>query len=455
MTSRRSFLTALISLLLVGVLTQANAAYQTGGVAKTILSNGVTVLMRKEPEAKFVAIEVFLRIGAEDESPTDAGIGQLLAGTILSGTETRSALKLSRLISEVGGNFHAVWQPNYLEIHAVTVPDMADETVSLLADSIMNSTLEPEAIEYSRKAILKEADRQADDPFTVAYNAVRHLVQRGTPYDRPYLGDTARVKAITRDQLKVFYDRNLSSDRLVISVVGNMDMTEVGKKIETCFGNMPRQRSERSAPTVPTASGGQSDVEKSVPSAYVMLGYPAPGVESPDYPAMCVANVLLGANKSSLLFRNVRERLGLGYQIGSLYPDLRGSGYVVAYLGLDSARATPDVLESARKAMLEQVDTLCAGRFTDEDIEYAKRYLIGNHALEHERTRDRAFHLGRYETIGLGYQYDFLYADKIKQVTREQVQTACVQYFKNPSVVTVAAPRANGVSSAREGASAP
>jgi zinc protease len=160
-----------------------------------------------------------------------------------------------------------------------------------------------------------------------------------------------------------------------------------------------------------------------------MLGFPAPGVENPDYPAMCLANVLLGGNKSSLLFRKLREERGLGYQVGSLYPALRGESHLAAYVGLDSTRATPEALEAVQAAITEQVNVLRSGDFTDQDLERAKRFLVGKHALKHERTRDRAFYLGWHEAIGLGYQYDFQYADKIKAVTKGDVVHTCSRFF--------------------------
>lgn len=417
----------------------AQAAYETGGVVKTFLSNGVTVLMRKEPDAKIVAIEIFVRIGAADEDASNAGIGQLVAGSILAGTETRSAAKLARLTSEVGGNFHAVWQPNYLEIYAVTLPDMADDAVSLLADSVQNSKFDQSAVDYARAAIAKESKRQADDAFTSAYGALRRLVQHGSVYDRPYLGDPETLKGVTREQLKAFYERNLSADRVVISVVGNVDFEKVSRKIEVCFGRMPRIPA-RPAKETASVSGREVRIERPGPEAYLMVGYPAPGVESPDYAAMCVANVLLGGNKSSLMFRNLREQRGLAYRIGSTYPVLRGGSHVAAYLGMDSARAAPDALNVARDGILEQVQTLRSGAFTDDDLERAKRYLMGNHALQHQRVRDRALLLGRFEVLGLGYQHDFRFPDRVREVTREKLLDVCTRYLNSPSVVILAPP---------------
>lgn len=428
--------TGILVILSVLLVVTVQAAYETGGVTKSILSNGVTILVRREPEAKVAAIEIFIRVGAADENSSDTGIGQLLAGSILAGTETRSAAKLARLVSEVGGNFHALWQWNYLEVYAVTVPDVCEETIALLSDSIQNSKLDGAAIEYAKSAILKEISRMDGDPFNTAYTALRRRVQQSSVYDRPYLGGPDKLRAISREQIKSFYERNVTADRMVISIVGNVDSGKVIRKAEVCFGNMPRGRITKEAEeTLP--GSGEVIIEKPGSATYVLVGYPAPGLESPDYPAMCVADTLLGGNKSSLLFRKLREERGLGYQVGSLYPPLQRGSHLAMYLGMDSGRADPGTVKAVKDAMIEQVASLKSGAFTDDDFQRAKRYLIGNHALKHERSRDRAFNLGWHEAMGLGYQYDFQYASKIKAVTREDVIRVCERFLNRPASVVL------------------
>lgn len=436
----RKLLAACAILFLAGVDPPVQCSYETGGVTKTILSNGLTVLVRPEPESSVAAIEVFVRVGASDEDESNAGIGQLLTGSILAGTEVHSATKLARLVSEVGGNFHALWQWNCLEIYAVTTPEMCEEAVGLLADAVLRSKLDSAAVEYSKLAIQREAGRQEDDPFNCAYTALRRLVHRGTAYDRAYLGDVDRVRAISTTQLREFYRSSLSPDRIVISVVGDVDPARVTHEVEVRFGNVVRRAADRGpiqSETPPTGGAGKLVIEKPTAAAYVMLGYPAPGVDDPGYPAMCVANVLLGGSKSSLLFTRLREERGLGYQVGSLYPALRGGSHIAAYLGMDSARATPEMLETVGAAMAEQVGVLRSGGFTDDDLGRAKRFLIGSHAIKHERTRDRAFYLGWHEVMGLGYQYDFQYAEKIKAVSREDVEQVCTWFLYAPAVVVL------------------
>jgi predicted Zn-dependent peptidase len=402
-----------------------------------IMSNGVTLLVHLEPESKVVAIEIFARVGAQDETPSTTGIGHMLAGSILSGTEGRAPLKLSRLVSEVGGNFRALWQWNYIEVYAVTVPSVWSDTLGLLADSVQESTLDQRAIDYSRTSLIRQISQQDDDTFNFAYTALRRLIHYKTPYDRAYLGELSAIKNITQQNLKDFYAKNFTSDRIVISVAGNVDPMEVQRRVDVRFGNMKRSRSAEIPQKRYEGSYGEMLINKPGAEVYIMVGYPAAGVDDPDYSAMCVANVILGGNKSSLLFSKLREGLGLGYQVGSLFPALKGGSHIAAYLGMDSSRATKDVVDTVKKTMEQQFDVLRTGSFTDDDLVRAKRYLIGSHALKHERTKDRAFNLGWHEAIGLGYQYDFLYGDKINAVTREDVTRVCVKYFTKPSFVVL------------------
>lgn len=416
----------------------ASATYETGGVSKSILSNGVTLLVKPEPDAHVAAIEIFVRVGAQNEDKSQTGIGQLLCSSILAGTTTRSSAKLAKLVQEAGGNFHATWQWNYIEAYAVTLPESCNEGISLLADTIQNALLDPMAVEYSKMTIAKEIKQQEGDTFNYAYTIMRKLLHQGTAYGRSYIGDPAKIKSITQQQLAEFYRSNFSPDRIVVSVVGNVDPSEVEHRVSVCFRNMDLRASRPEETGTASRNEEKWFIKGNVDTTYIMLGYLAPGVDSPDFMPMSVANVLLGGNKSSLLFRQLREAQGLGYQVGTDYPSLLGTSHIVAYLGMDSSRAKASVVNQVLDSMANQVKTLQAGNFSDDDLERAKRYLIGHQALQHQRARDRAFHLGWAETMGFGYQYDFQYAEKVKKITKADVIRVCNQYLVKPSQIVTA-----------------
>jgi len=430
-------------MLIVAILLLTPAAAQNRtGVEKTILSNGLTLLVKREPEARTAAIEVFIRVGADKESEADAGIGHLLAGTLLAGTQGRSPRQLAQLVSEVGGNFRAVWQWDYIEIYAVTLPEMCEGAIGLLSESVRSPSFDPSAIERAKAAIVKQMRTIEDSRYSKAYNSLVAQMYKGTPYGRHYLGSPEIVRGITRPQLEEFYRKYVVPNNIVISVVGNVDPMRISRKVEAMFGGMDYKPQWKSNVMMSLAGRTFEEEPPAEPeqtaASYVMVGFRAPGISSKDYPAACIANVLFGGNKSGLMFTRLREEQGIGYQVGSIYPVLRQSGHIAAYVGLDASRGGPEITQQVKDQILEMAAMLARGEFSDDDIERAKKYLIGSHAIKHERARDRAWYFGLYEALGLGFRYDAEYSAAIRSVTRADIERVCREVFTSaPTTVSV------------------
>jgi len=422
-----------ISLVLLLVLALGNGHPAGDSVVKTVLSNGLTLIVKNETQSKVVAIEVFVRIGAEDEDKMTEGIGHILAASILGGSKSRSARQYARLFSEVGGSFQASWQWDYLEIYGLTLPELCNEAITLLADSIQQPAFRSDVVEYAKSAILSQMRTGENRAFDMACTDLRKALYPPGPYRRSLIGNPEVIKSIGHKDLEAFYKRCFKPNRIVISIVGKVNPEDVSRKVSRLFGNMDYSGGLQGRKQDPPPRSVY--LEKTVGYVtYLMFGFPAADMNSPEYAPLCVANTLLGANKSSLLFRKIREELGIGYQVGSIYPALRGPSHIVAYVGIDANRTTPEMVGVVKNAVIEQVSALRDGRFTDEDLERAKRYLIGTHAIKHERVRDRAYYLGWYEVMGRGYQYDAKYADDVRSVTKEDVMEAAQRYLTLPAV---------------------
>jgi zinc protease len=248
------------------------------------------------------------------------------------------------------------------------------------------------------------------------------------------------IRTITKDDLQQFYQKYYVPNNIVISVVGDVTADHVMDRLKMAFagkskGILPKQR------PIPAETTDQSTIEvieRPIDAAYFMFGFLAPGATSPDYPASRVAATALGRGKGSRMFRNIRDTKGLAYDLGTIYPTFRYQSHVLVYLIIDSRRAaTKETVEEIKKAALDEIASLQNKPLSPEELERAKRYTIGSYALEHERIRDRAFHLGWLEAIGLGSEFDSDYASKLEAVTAEDVQRAAKQIFGNYSAVIV------------------
>jgi zinc protease len=241
--------------------------------------------------------------------------------------------------------------------------------------------------------------------------------------------------------------------------VGNINPDHVEKILDAELDNFPRKASRSSSPvpniivTPMTKPVIVKRFRDDLNAGYVMVGYLAPGAGDKDYPEMLVINALLGGMKSSLMFENVREKLGLGYEVASVYPNQLAISDIVGYDVTAPTKEDPETKKSAsvlpqvQEALLAQFHELTVTPPTADDLARAKRYLIGSYLIAHEQLEDRAFYLG-YSEIALrsigGYRFDTNYADAINAITAADVQRVAQQYFGgNGYVVSMLMPQEN------------
>jgi len=261
------------------------------------------------------------------------------------------------------------------------------------------------------------------------------------PYARPFSGDPAYLQRATPQDLQEFHRRYYTPDNLVIVVVGNVPAERAVEKFTTLFGSWEARSATRrpNLAVAPLRESVSKVREQAGNTAYIMAGYPAAGITSSEYPALMVLDTLLGRGKSSRLFTNLRDAAGIGYEIGSFYPPLVGGSCLLGFIEIApyriSAAGVPVlVVDDVQKALVQQMQSVRSDPPTEQEVERAKRLLIGSYALRHQRVRDRAYFLGWYECIGLGYQFDRQFADRVAAVKREDVLRVAEKYLRNVAV---------------------
>ncbi|HOK55254.1 MAG TPA: pitrilysin family protein, partial [Armatimonadota bacterium] len=416
-------------------------------ISKSVLPNGLTVIVKPEESSGIVAVEVFIKAGAAEERESNAGIGNLVARTLLASTRNRRAETVAAVIDAVGGNFQTEWHPDYTEIKVITTKAGFDSTTSILGDILNNAKFEQKWVDRAREEILTEIVTQGDDVFQTSYEQVRMKLYQDNPYHRPTRGYVRSLRSITVEDLQRFYQQYYVPNNIVVCVVGDVTPERVLERMKIAFAGTSSRTLPRLRP-IPAEELKESKselLERPIDAAYFLFGFLAPSVTSEDYPAMRVTAAALGSGKGSRMFRNLRETKGLAYELGTIYPTMKNQSHVLAYLVTDPYRrvlpgfSIEMMLEEVKQATLDEVSKLQKELLTPQELERAKQYTIGTYALQHQRLRDRAFHLGWLETIGLGCEYDLTYASKIEAVTAQDVQRVAKKYLNN-YVMTIVLP---------------
>lgn len=445
---------ALAALLLAAPLASfAQSASVSPAAPETVtatLPNGLHVVCRRERAVPLVAIDVFVR--SDDALARQPALGSLLARALTSSTTNVVSDSLATQIADLGGNLAASWQTDTLQVSTLVVRDRFRDASFLLSDILRNADFDPQGagVDDARQQLVSDIDAGDNSVFQTAYALARKTLYAGSPYAQPILGTEDQAARLARPDLTRAYSRLFVPANMTVIVDGDVDPQYALQKVSDDLADFPAGREARAgrAPLPPAAlAAAPTPVRKTVPGlaeTCVLVGFQAPTASSADYPALLVANALLGTMKSSRLFTALREKLGLGYEVGSLLNTAASGGDLVAY-----AIAAPTYTDKASKktvpteALLQAQVLRQSASFqtvlpTPAETLRAVHYLLGADKIRRERLEDRAAILGQ-ETLlhGDAAAWETRFTRQLRAVTPADVQRVAARYFVRPVVVVI------------------
>lgn len=425
----------IITLFLVFYSVFAFAVLDTNPVYKTILNNGLTLIYKKNSASKMVIADMFIKGGVLYEDEDKAGITNLIQRLLLKGTINRSAEDISKEIEFLGGSISADVLNDFVEVSLVVPGRYFMEGLRIFADVIKNPSFPEEEIEKEKKIIIAQLKAKDDDIFTYTHDIFADALYNTFPYHRPLIGYEETVQSIKKENL-IEYHRNLYIPNHMVLVVTGSDIIsekEVLRAIDKEFGGiLPSSRFGKLRENLQSYCETKTiSKESSFQQGYLILGYLAPEVSSSDYPVMKLFNTILGGGGSSRIFVNLREKMGLAYELGSFYPSRRHPSEFVVYMGLD-----PVNIEKAKENIIKEIVELPSS-VSEEDLRDAKHSLIGKFILEHSSLKKQAWYLGWFETLGMGYNYDEEYPSKIANLTLNDIKEVVPKYLKENNWICV------------------
>lgn len=431
----------LIVIVIIMIICSVTCQADSQKPVKKVLENGLTVVVKSEPGSGLVAIAAMVKVGVGQESIQTAGLGNFVSRLLLASTRAKSAEQVASIADSLGGNIGTEWERDLTSIRTVTTTAGFDRTMNLIGECLAEANFEYKWVEQVRKDLLSYIKSQSSDPFDQAYADLKQLLYEDNGYRRPKDVSERAISLAAPQDLQRYFSLHYPPNNIVLAIVGDVTAEKAIERAGRAFaGVMPRRLPiDRSVPDERLRENKSNMFEKKLSAAYLLVGWQAPAAGDRDYAAVAVAANALGGGKGSLMFRELRQKQGLGYEIGALYPKLRYQSHVVAYLVTDpykkSAAEPRQTLDAASAELMKLVEELKSKPLSGEDLQRAKGYTIGAYALGHQHLLERAALLGWAETIGLGYEFDKNYPDLIDSVTAADVQRVMQKYFTNFATV--------------------
>ncbi len=413
---------------------------------RVTLPNGLTIVVQENHANPTVAVSgALLSAGGVFDPADKPGLAGFTATQLSRGTKTRSLLDIARTLEGVGASVNIGGGTEYASVSGRSLTKDFSTMLGVMADELRNPSFPADELEKSRRQTLAGIEQARENTGALAQIAFSNaLYPVGHPYHQPTLDERAAlVKSLTRDDLVAFHAAHYAPDKMVLTVVGDVDAQSAIAAITAAFGSWPKKGNLAaiSIPDVSATAGRAASADLAKPviitvadkaQTDVLYGYPSHLRRTdPDFYAVSILNTILGSGLSSRLGVNVRDKLGLVYGINSSTDATLGAGPFAVRFGSNPSNVDKAVAETRRQLTLAH-DT----GFTPDEVAKAISYITGTYAVTLASNAAVANQLLIGEVYGLGPDYIQKRNSYYQAVTPAQVNAAAAKYL-DPSLGTL------------------
>jgi zinc protease len=401
--------------------------YRFPPVRRTVLENGLRVLVAENHNAPLVSVRALVRSGADHDTAEVAGLAGITAELLDEGAGKRDAIRLAEDIGLLGGSLAtgADWDASYASIDVLSVN--ANPAVDIFADVVQRPMLPASALERVRSERLNEILQQRDEPSAIAAKRFSNLLYGRGTYGNSVIGTAESVARISIDDIRRFYAEHYVPNNTSIVVAGDIDATGTIDLIRSCFAEWKRGK-EPPRPTItPVAIDGNRIYLIDRPNAVqseIRVGHIGVPRNCEDYFALTVMNALLGGVFNSRINLNLREKHGYTYGARSAFAFRRLAGPFVV-----SAPVRNEVTLESINEMLNELRRIRGGDIEPRELEDTKNYLTGVFPATVQTSSDIAGRLLDMELYDLPKDYFDRYRENIDAIAADDVVRVARQYI--------------------------
>ncbi|MBN2227883.1 MAG: insulinase family protein [candidate division Zixibacteria bacterium] len=410
---------------------------------REVLDNGLTVIVKSNPDSRVLALNVLGKNRSATEPEGRDGITDFVNRMITKGTTSRSARQLSTALGAIGAKVtltdnawishddrYTTRQFSFMKFE--TIDEFTEPGIALFTDMIANPAFDSAAFAEVHNEMFGLIGRRAASPYQAARKEFYETLFAETPYASTIEGTYRSLNAITLDDVKAHHHRVYSPENMIVSVCSNQDASFIMRLIKETLGSMPATGFTPVEPTAPSPPRGIKTAHEQMEKEQVQiyLGGLLPACGTPDATALKVAGEVL----SNRLAANLREKQGLAYSVGASATLDRHFGWLICSMGTSAEN-----YERARDGIIAEIERLKTEPPTEQELSDAVNGIWGSFLSANLARINQAYYLGVYEYLGLGYNYLESYINAIRAVTPQQVSDAAQKHFDTKNYVLATA----------------
>ncbi|MFY8037245.1 MAG: insulinase family protein, partial [Cyclobacteriaceae bacterium] len=295
---------------------------------RTEFPNGMKFAgLSKKTRGESVEVRVTLRFGSEASLQNRATAGEYAASMLNKGTTKHTRQQLKDEFDRLKANVSIGGGATQASINITTTRPNLSEVLKLVGEIVKEPSFPADEFEKLKNEELAGIESNRSEPQAIAFNRIQRHISPYPKSDPRYIStfdeDVASIKALTIEEVKKFYQDFYGANSATLAIVGDYDPTEIKTLTTELFGNwkstQPYTRIVNKVLPVQTINEFVETPDKA--NAFFVAAYNFEfRDDNPDYPAMVMANFMLGGGfLNSRLATRIRQKEGLSYGVGSQF----------------------------------------------------------------------------------------------------------------------------------------
>ena len=382
-----------------------------------------------------VDIEVSIDAGDRYDSTGKSGLADMAAGLMNYGAKGDKGVlteaQIADEIADLGANISLSvgGERAILRIRSLSRRDLRDRAVKLVAVMLSAPTYDPKIVEREKQRTITSLQEAETKPEYVLERRLKKSVYGDYP-----LADSPSVKsvaAINVSDLKQFHQQFYRGDRMIVSIVGDVDRLEANEIVQALLKQIPQSGQlianlpELQRSPIEPLSQREIQIPFDSQQAHIAMGMTAVARNNPDYFPLLVGNYILGGGGFvSRLMSEVREKRGLAYSVFSYFAPGKDNGIFQAGLQTKNDQAS-----QALEVMSKTIAQFIADGPTSSELVAAKANLVNGYPLRIDNNRKLLDNVSSIAWNGLPLDTMDIWTKQVEAVTLEQVKAAFQKYL--------------------------
>lgn len=402
---------------------------------RTVLPNGLVVLLLEQHEVPVVDFQFVIASGSIADPPGKEGLADLTMSLLRKGTSRFTAEQLADELDFLGGTLDLDASFERCQVGAQFLAKDVDRGLALLADLLQTPKFDEAEV---KKLVALNVDGlrdMKDNPRQVVGAYYDGFLFQGHPFGRPVSGTETSLPAITRADVVDWYGRNVRPNATIVAVAGDFASSAMRDKIAAALGGWAKGDVKSVPEPAPKPVKGRRVLLVDKPDAtqtYFRFGNVGVAKGNPDEAALDVVNTVFGGRFTSWLMAELRTKAGLTYNAHAAFIERRvpGSFYISSFTRTDDTG-------KAIGLALELLERLHTKGLSEAELQSARNYIRGQFPPEYETSGQLARAMAELEFFGLDRSHINQHTQRTDAVTLADTKRVAAAHYPRKDLALV------------------